>query len=137
MDTWIFDHIWKIYKSTKNCQWIEGFFGFGCCWENLKIYKESRYRYSQLLLIAFIRGDNIYSVLQMDTWIFYHIYKIYKSTHNCQWIEGFFGFWCYWENLQIYKESRYTYSQLLLTAPIRGDSIYSVLQMDTWIFNHI
>ena len=83
---------WKIYKSTRNCQWIERFFGFGWYWENLQFYKESRYTYSQFLLTASMRGQNIYSVLQMDRWIFHYIWKIYKSTRNCQWIGGFFGF---------------------------------------------
>ena len=131
MDRWIFEHIWKIYKSTRNCQWIGRFFGFGCYWENLQIYKESRYTYSQLLLTASMRGKNIYSVLHMDRWIFgLKNLQIYKELPMDRRIFGF----CYWENLQIYKESRYTYSQLLLTASMRGKNIYSVLHMDRWIF---
>ena len=109
-------------------------FWFWCYWENLQIYKELRYIYNQVPVTPSVRGEKSYSVLQMDRWIFEHIQKIYKSTGNCQWIGRFLGFGCYWENLQIYKESRYTYSQLLLTASMRGKNIYSVLHMDRWIF---
>ena len=133
MDRWIFHYIWKIYKSTRNCQWIGGFFWLMLLGKSTNL-QEIALIYNQLPETPSIRGEKSYSVLQMDRWIFEHIWKIYKSTRNCQWIGRFLGFGCYWENLQIYKESRYTYSQLLLTASRRWKNIYSVLHMDRWIF---
>ena len=78
----------QIYKELQMDRRI---FWFWCYWENLQIYKKLRYIYNQLPVTPSIGGEKSYSVLQMDRWIFDDIWKIYKSTRNCQWIGGFLG----------------------------------------------